>query len=145
MSLRTVQKFFPNVTTVHDARSHIQVEVTKADDKTSKKHRHVECAMAVACKRKFKADGVIIARSIAYLIRGKTAIRFGVPTSVEREVTSFDRGAGFDPGIYSLTRPPHKMGQKGGNKNKTGKGKSIAYKHVTTGIRAVLGGKDAKV
>lgn len=101
-SLSTVKKFFPNVRKVTDARTNAYVEVTPKDVSISKLKNHKQCAMAVACKRKFNLDGVIIAKSVAYLVKGNSARRFHVPESVSREVVSFDRGAGFSEGKYAL-------------------------------------------
>lgn len=136
-----LKKLFPQVRKVEDAKDGVMIEVTKEDAKTSKRYKHSECAMAVACKRKFEVDGVLIARSISYLVKGDTAIRFNTPESVSREVTSFDRGAGFEPGVYHLAKPQNKIEwvNKGGNKPKTGKGKKPKYHHFTENIREVLG------
>lgn len=146
-SLSIVREFFPNVTHARDARKPITIEVTKNDATISKRRAHRECAMAVACKRAFKVDGVIIARTTAYLVKGTTATRFKLPPSVAREITSFDRGSDFAPGVYTLSKPSesHKMDSPGGNGKRNGKGSSRAHQHLTTGIRAVLGGQDAQV
>jgi hypothetical protein len=146
--LRIVNKHFPGVTRVEDAKKPITIEVTKEDDKNSKRKNIEECAMAVACKRAFKADGVILARSVAYLIKGTLAVRFQIPPSVAREITSFDRGAGFEPGTYQLSKPTPSMtleykkkhAAKGGNTDPKG----IRKYHLTTNIRTVLGSVDDK-
>jgi hypothetical protein len=142
----TILKYFPDVKTVKDAKKPIQVEVSPQDVKLSKRSKHKECAMAVACKRKMKLDGILIARSTAYLIKGSTAIRFKVPNSLEREITSFDRGAAFDPGVYGLSVPQRTQQRNdvGGHRPHKNRGSQGVY-HMTRGIRAVLGGKDAQV
>lgn len=143
-SLAVVRKFFPNVTSVRDADDSIDVTVTANDDKVSRKKEHDGCAMAVACKRELKLDGVIVARKSAYTIKNNVATRYELPESVSREVVSFDRGAGFAPGDYSM-RPPsesRRLGrQTGGGGSRTGTGKPIKRKHSTANIRAVLGSK----
>ncbi|MBO0887472.1 hypothetical protein J2P12_00065 [Candidatus Bathyarchaeota archaeon] len=108
--------------------------------------------MAVACKRAYHADGVILARSIAYLIKGKIAVRFQVPEAVSREIVAFDRGGVFSPGQYHLQRPSPSMTMAfkaknsrekrnpGGHKRKNED--KVKYKHMTTGIRTVLGSLD---
>ena len=143
-ALTVVRKHFPDVKTVKDAKSNISVEVTKQDVAISKRGKHKECAMAVACKRKMKLDGVLIARSIGYVIKGNTATRFKIPTSLSREVTSFDRGASFEPGTYSLAKPDKALGtrKRSGKHSRSGKGPQ--FHHFTVGIRAVLGGRDAR-
>lgn len=119
-ALNTVKKFFPNVKRVVDANTNAYVEVTSKDVSLSKLKNHKQCAMAVACKRKFHLDGVIIAKSVAYLIKGNKARRFHVPESVAREVISFDRGAGFSPGTYALQKisPQNLMGARTGSNKK---------------------------
>src|SRR5947209_11513354 len=97
-SLNIVRHFHPQINKVVDGDEDILIEVTPQDSKSAKVKKHIECALAVACKRKLKADGVIISRATAYIIKGKTATRFKLPNSVSREIVSFDRNAGFDEG-----------------------------------------------
>lgn len=145
MSLKTVQKYFPEVKKVVDAKSNIRVEVTHKDDIAATRKAHKGCAMAVACKRSMKLDGVIISIKTAYMIRGDKAIRFSLPERVSREVVSFDRGSGFDTGIYELVKPspanrlgsPHNSEGRSGAATYTGKVKK--HKVLTRNIRTVLG------
>lgn len=142
--LKIVQKFFPKVKTVVDASHKALIEVSKEDTKSKGIKDHNNCAMAVACKRKFKLDGVIISRSVAYLIKGTQARRFKVPESVSREVVSFDRGAGFSPGKYELSAVPpsdkksRETGRDRGNRHMKLKRK----RHMTINVRSVLGGEE---
>ena len=148
--LAIVQRHFPNVTKVEDAKKNLTIEVTKHDESSSKRRNYEECAMAVACKRAYKADGVIIARSVAYLVKGTLAVRFKIPGSVAREITSFDRGAEFNPGTYFLSKvhPTKSLeGRKKWDKGKggnTGPSREIRKYHHTENIRAVLGSVDDK-
>jgi hypothetical protein len=147
--LSIVQRHFPKVTKVEDAKKSLAIEVTKTDESSSKRRNHEECAMAVACKRAYHADGVIIARSVAYLVKGTLAIRFKIPPSVMREVTSFDRGGSFAPGEYQLSKMPESKTLKGRKKWDTGPGgnkanREIRKYHLTTGIRSVLGSVEDK-
>lgn len=145
-ALKIVQKFFPGVTEVVDATRPTVIEVAARDATAKGVKNHEECALAVACKRAFKLDGVIISRSTAYLIKGKKARRFQLPPGTAREVVSFDRGAGFQPGRYLLssTEPSRRLGHRQGSaKDKgTGNGKPKQFRHVTANIRTVLGGVD---
>lgn len=143
-AINVVRKFFPKVNIVVDSSRNAMIEVTKADAGSRAVKDHSACAMAVACKRKFHLDGVIISRTIAYLIKGKQARRFHLPESVSREVVSFDRGSGFSPGKYELSRIPpmsrlgvHAAGVVSGNKSSAPRAKA----HFTTNVRSVLGGK----
>ncbi len=144
-TLSVVKKFFPNVKFVTDAKTNAFIEVTDADVKKSKLKNHKECAMAVACKRKFKLDGVIISKSVAYLVKGNKARRFDVPESVSREVVSFDRGSGFSLGSYALraVSPANRMGRPKREKfesNKSHKGDPIEkrFQHKTDNVRVEI-------
>lgn len=136
-SLEIVKKFYPDVTSVVDAKRPVKITVTKADTNNKAVKNHKECALAIACKRK-GADAAIICVKTAYLITGTKAVRYLLPGSVSREITSFDRNAGFEPGEYHLCRisPSLEMGAKRKAKNKTGKGKS-PYFHRTENIRNI--------
>jgi hypothetical protein len=147
--LRIVNRQFPNVTKVEDAKYPLEIEVLKADVTKSKRKDMNQCAMAQACKRVYHADGVIMARSTAYLVKGDLAVRFKVPNTVSREITSFDRGGEFSTGIYMLSVPCHadtlaRKEERGDNKSKGGskKPKGIRKYHLTQGIRAVLGSSE---
>lgn len=136
-ALEIVQRFYPNVTSVQDAKRPVKIEVTKADTNNRAVKNHKECALAVACKRK-GADAAIICVKTAYLIQGDKAVRYLLPASVSREITSFDRNAGFEPGEYHLCRVPPSvvMGVRRKPKKHTGTGKPTHY-HRTENIRNV--------
>lgn len=137
-SLRIVQKFFPDVEAVTQAKKSVHIEVTSADSAIGRGKAHHACAMARACKRTLKLDGAIVSLGTAYLVKGTQATRYTVPQVVSREIVSFDRGSGFAPGLYTLnkpqarrqtpSRPSHGSGGRGPGK----------HKHVTAGVRAVL-------
>lgn len=149
MALAVVRKSFPNVTKVMDAKADLTIEVTKRDDAEAQRKNHEGCAMAIACKRKLKLDGVIIARKAAYLIKGNKAVRLIVPERTTREVISFDRGGGFEPGTYNLDKPTLnlKLGRRrdrAAEKRTTHSredGSRVAHRHAirTTNVRSVLG------
>lgn len=147
-ALAVVRKFFPEVEVVVDAGRNALIEVTSKDQAIAKKKSHKTCAMAVACKRKFHLDGVIMSVSTAYLIKGNKARRFKLPPSVEREVVSFDRGGGFEAGEYELTRVPasmkldrpESMKRPGHGPQNRGAG-NRKHIHRTGGIRMSLGSK----
>lgn len=145
-AVKIVQRFFPGVTTVVDAVKSATIEVSAADSTKKGVKNHAECALAVACKKKFNLDGVIISRSTAYLVKGKKARRFQIPPGTAREVVSFDRGAGFEPGKYVLSpvSPDRRLGRRiGSNRDEaTGNGKPKPFRHVTANIRTVLGGQE---
>jgi hypothetical protein len=139
-ALVTVRSFFPQVKTVLDANKATVVEVTRADIDKSKIKDHQTCALAVCCHRSFHADGVIIGLTTAYIIKGTTAHRYKLTGTISREITSFDRGAGYDEGEYLLAAPcpgsrlgaPHRGG------NRTGTGRKRQFRHYTKNVRVSL-------
>ncbi len=144
-SLDIVRHFFPKVDTVEDANKPIIVEVTDRDVKIAKIKRHKTCALAVACHRTFKADGIIIGLTAAYVVKGNLAVRYRLGHSISREITSFDRGSSYDIGFYQLTpaSPAARLGKvRSINPNRSGKHNpgSIPkrFRHYTRGVRTSL-------
>lgn len=139
-ALNLVRKFYPDVQSVKDSNRNIIIEVSHKDTQSTAVKNHKECAMAVACKRQLKADGVIVCLSTSYIIRGKHATRYKNNETVSREVISFDRKAGFEPGLYGLSRVP-KSSKLGTNNGKHGKGKEKHYpaknRHITQNVRVI--------
>lgn len=146
-ALSIVQQAFPHVNRVLDAKEDSFIEVTKRDTKSATVRNHKACAMAVACKRKLKLDGVIMPISTAYLIKDDIATRYLVPASVSREIVAFDRNAIFEPGEYRLkaaTESSKLNGVRGTYPAKSGKANgnlAKRFQHKTEGIRASLGSK----
>jgi hypothetical protein len=137
-AIEVVQKLFPKVRKVVDADESLHVKVTRRDDKKGALGRHDSCALAVACKRQYRCDGVIVGIHVAYLVYGETAERFVLPESVSREVVSFDRKGRFHPGEYQLSKVPRSL--KLGKKQKRYQRRSEEYLvHKTAGVRVVLG------
>jgi hypothetical protein len=104
-ALQIVQSMFPKVKHIVNAKKGIALTVNERDVKSATKKDHNGCAMAVACKRELGVDGAIISTRTAYIVDGDTATRYAVGHTVNREITSLDRGAGFAPGDYTLQRP----------------------------------------
>jgi len=102
-ALSIVRKYHPDVTTIKDAKRHIDIEVTKEDALGANNKSPSTCALAKALCRTF--DGAIVSVSRAYLIKGKVATRYMVPDSISRELVSFDRHSDFAPGEYTLHAP----------------------------------------
>jgi hypothetical protein len=141
-ALIRVQKFFPEVTHVQDSKTPQVVTVTKQDNRSGKAKSHQKCALALACKRLFHADGAVIALSAAYIVKGKVATRFKLPESAAREIVAFDRKVGFTPGEYKLSPPQHDrpLGVSHTDKPRPAKGtgKKQVLRHVTRGVRTSL-------
>lgn len=137
-ALGIVRKYHPEVTKVIDATKSLEISVTADDCKKGRSKKAGECAMAKALMREY--DGAIVSLSKAYLIKGKTAIRYNVPQSVSREIVSFDRSHKFSPGEYKLSQipPRQRLGKRpwvqppdrgGGGERKRA--------HHTAGIRSL--------
>jgi hypothetical protein len=137
-SLVIVQKHFPKVETISDGDKPILIEVTPMDNTSKAVKNPLICAFARACQRVFTADGVIIGLTISYIVKGKKAIRYKNPESVSREIVSFDRRAGFTPGVYQLSaiNPASRLGvpHRGGTNSGTGKRR---HRHVTARVRVI--------
>lgn len=140
-ALAIVRKFAPRVKRVYDATEPLMIEVTSKDCDNKAVKNHTECAMAVALKRQEHATSVIVARRTAYVIKGQTAYRYGVGESIKSEIVSFDRGAVFEPGLYKMVMPSHKLGESKG-RGKPGRGDGTTeqkrFKHITDNVREVL-------
>lgn len=140
-ALTMVQKYYPGVTTVRDAKRPRVIQVTPEDCKRGNKKEPADCALAKAFKRKF--DGAIISTSKSYLIKGKIALRYDTPESVSREVISFDRNHNFEPGQYHLApvAKANKLGARNrpqySKKRKPGYPKIKKRNHLTGGIRSI--------
>lgn len=142
-ALNIVRKYVPGIMRVVDATKHLDVTVTSRDCKSATSGAANDCAMARACKREF--DGAIVSKAVAYLIKGDTAYRYRVPSSLQREIVSFDRNHDFRPGDYWLQAPHtteklsflRKARQKSGGAKANIKRKTIRRSHQTAGIRSL--------
>jgi hypothetical protein len=139
-ALRMINSFFPLVAKVFDADKSMVVNVTEADIAKADIKDHKTCALAVSCQRSFHADGVIIGLTTAYIIKGNTAYRFKLTGTISREITSFDRGAGYDAGEYMLVppSPASRLGAPHRGGNATGTGKKRQFRHFTGRVRTSL-------
>src|SRR5258705_232007 len=87
-----------------DADNDIELHIKPIDIKNSRKNDAANCAAAKAGQRELKRDiRVFISRT--YIKNKKHWVRFITPPSISREITSFDRGASFEPGEYTLKAP----------------------------------------
>lgn len=133
--LSIIRKLFPRVERIVDAVDPIRIEVTPRDQREAVKLDPQRCAMAQACRRQERVDGVVISLSIAYLIKGNTAVRYSVPPSVSREITTFDRHKDFRAGEYHLGAPSRAHSTRGPHKS-GGNGRKAVLRHYTGGVRA---------
>ena len=111
--VKSLQKIDKRVKSVKDAKRPLSLHVSSVDVKGSQSKSHNHCALAVACMRAKKPLGVIASRSRLYVINKQgVALRYYTPPNARRELTSFDRGASFAPGVYTMT-PPNEADQLG--------------------------------
>jgi hypothetical protein len=144
-ALNIVRKYHPNVTSVVDAKKTISVAVTARDCKGGNQKKPNSCAMARAFEREY--DGAVVSLAVAYLVNGNQATRYRVPSSVARELVSFDRSKVFAPGKYSLCAPSsteklaavrQRSRISNAKRAKNGANATTArHTHKTAGIRAL--------
>lgn len=141
-SLSRLKRRFPNVTRIMDAEYSARVTVTREDNAHSAVRNHLTCSFALASKRCLEADGAMVGLSTTWLIHGNTGVRYLNPQSVSREITSFDRNAGFDEGDYLLCAPPEssRLGAvRSRNPRRSGRNRGILkFRHITRNVRASL-------
>ena len=137
--LTAIQRRFPKVMRLVDAKDDLEVEVTPKDEREGKRKDIRACALVVGGCRQEKLDGLVASIACSYLIRGDTATRYCNSQPVQREMVSFDRGGRFFPGLYLLKRPPksHKLGVKHHHfaKRHNPKKSTRARAHTTEGVR----------
>lgn len=138
-SLDIVRKFYPQVTSVKQATKNLRIRVTRADAKTGGIKDHQACAMARACRRALMMDGAVVSLGTAYLIKGQVATRYQVPHAISREIVSFDRGSGFEPGLYTLHKPQERKHRDSKTRRSGPSGQKVRAKHITSNVRTALG------
>lgn len=144
---RSLQRQFPKLRKVFEARKPVSVEVTAADNKQGSSKDAANCAMARALCREFKADVAVVGLTYSYVIKGDTAVKYSTPPTLQREIVSFDRNHDFRPGTFGLSpvSPSHTAsGTKARRKKAPGGKKAKTTGHQpkrilakTTGIRSV--------
>jgi|SRR6266850_4313047 len=120
-----------------DATHDVKLHITPNDIKNSRKNDPANCAAARAGKRELKKD-VRVFLTRTYVKHKKKWYRFITPESISREITSFDRGASFEPGEYKLKVPSstQKLGiVRISGSGKSGKKNRIRKNHATAMVR----------
>ncbi len=129
-------KGFPLV----DSKNDLEICVTRADIKHSKKNDPTKCAASLSAQRKLHTEvEVHISRVYVKDNKNKCWKRYLTPHSVSREITSFDRGSAFEEGVYNIKAPSPTQQldyPKISRHTKTGTGKKlIGKRHVTANVR----------
>ena len=137
-----VRMFYPEVKTVTDGKRSLRVEVTPTNSANALRKRHQSCAFAQACSEVVDIDGIVVARSICFLVKGTRALRYIISTKLSHAIRTFDKGGDFPPGMYQLNRPTkgRKLGELGHSKRDGSKGKHGAHKprKLDFDVRAAL-------
>ncbi len=142
-NLNRIRKHFPQVRTIIEAKEGICVTVEASDNARGRRKNQGECALAKACIRQKVADGCLIGISTAWLIKGDTATKYLLPSTVSREITSFDRHHDFAAGInYRLmavcpsAREENRKDEREKDKDrKKPSGKHGRTRHYTSDVR----------
>lgn len=126
--------------TLKDGDDHVEVEVTAADIRASRRKDATACAFAVACRRHEKAVAAYFFKSLAFIeYKDKTLVRYQIPGSVQKEIVSFDRSGEMEPGNYQLSPYTRRKKASGEKRDKTKSRKKKARPHTTEKIRVALG------
>lgn len=127
---------------VVDAQRKLTIHVSASDTKRAKRKDPTSCAVALSCVREIK--GCTEARvhlGRTYIRVGDKYVRYNTPQSVRSELLLFDRGAGFEPGDYTLNPcpPTSQLGCGYGSDRSRTRPKKLHKKratyHVIQGVR----------
>jgi hypothetical protein len=120
---------------VVDAAQNVDITITAADVRNSKKKNPGACAAAVATERKFHRP-VKVFLSRMYVKDKNQWVRFITPGNIAREIISFDRGSEFEPGEYHFRAPTvgQRLGSHGSSQSK-GTHKTRKPQHVVGNVR----------
>ena len=88
---------------VVEARIPVRLTVTSRDVASATKKSSKQCALARASVRLPDVRAGYFFRTTAYLEYRDKMVRYALPTSVQKEIVSFDRARMFAPGAYQLS------------------------------------------
>lgn len=89
-----------------DGTRAVTIGVTVDDIKKSRQKKSQSCAFARAALREPGVVASYVLRSTAYLEYGDRMERYTLPSSVQKEIVSFDRAGVMAPGLYRFNPPP---------------------------------------
>ncbi len=128
---------------VVDLKKPLVIHITKNDVAKGKTKDPSCCAAALACKRQTHCEDVRVHLGRTYLKTEGKWVRCMTPKSLRTEIISFDRGAEFTPGAYTLSpmSPANRLGSgaRGSATSKTRAKylhKPRAKYHTVSGVRA---------
>lgn len=88
---------------VRDATDRVLVVVTRSDVVNAKKANSKHCALARAALRLPDVNAAYFFRSCAFIEYQNAMVKYQLPSSVQKEIVSFDRAGVFAAGIYQLS------------------------------------------
>ena len=126
---------------VVDAPKKRTITITESDVQKGNTKDPAKCAAAQALLREKDCTEARVHIGRTYLKIGKKWVRFHTPESLRGEIISFDRGATFQPGEYTLTpmQPAKRAGRTQGSAKsapRTPPKKIRAKPHVVHGVRS---------
>lgn len=86
-----------------DGKERVLVTVTATDIVKAKKADSKDCALSRATMRLPGVNAAYFFRSTAFIEYPDRIVRFSLPSSVQKEIVSFDRAQIMAPGVYQLT------------------------------------------
>ena len=135
---------------VVDAERGLELHVQRRDVDRRQRKNPARCALAACTERQFKTEcRVYMSRAYVKSVDGTYWTRYVVPSAAQREITAFDRGAAFEPGVYRLTPPSPSSRldapkRPGGASTRTGKAPRPIHFSLNVRQRAPLGGIEKK-
>jgi hypothetical protein len=88
---------------VIEARVPVHITVTPRDVASAMKKSSKQCPLARASARLPEVQAGHFFRTTAYLEYRDKMVRYSLPTSIQKEIVSFDRARMFAPGAYQLS------------------------------------------
>lgn len=91
---------------VVDATRALVLNVQRRDVDRKQRKNPSQCALAACAQREYQTEArVYMSRAYVKSADGTHWLRYTVGGTAQREITSFDRGAAFEPGVYRLSPP----------------------------------------
>jgi hypothetical protein len=88
-----------------DSKANLVIHLHKKDCDIGEPNSPSRCAFALAATRELRAVKAYFYLTVAWLEYPDKLVRFSLPTSVQKEIVSNDRGAKARPGVFQLSKP----------------------------------------
>ena len=106
--LAVIQRIWPEVTKVVDAKAPDHIDVLPQDKKGASAKSPANCVFARACKRRF-GDDALVSLTMAYVRKGRLAIRYSLSSKMHDEAIAYDRSGGVGDTVDEqqyILKPP---------------------------------------